>query len=83
MCILIFAETWNGKLKKSSLESVSYGRKLADNFNLETKTIIFSDSKENFELLGNHGTNEIITLNSTNLESVETSKLADIITEIA
>ena len=83
MCILIFAETWNGKLKKSSLESVSYGRKLADNLNLKTKTIIFSDSEENFALLGNYGTHEIIKLNSTNLETIEASKLANIITEIA
>ena len=31
MSIVIFAETWNQKFKKSSLEAVSYGSKIAKN----------------------------------------------------
>ncbi len=83
MCILIFAETWNGKLKKSSLESISFGKNLAENLNLKTTTIIFSDSTENFEFLGNYGTNEIIKYSSVSLENIENNKLANIITELA
>tara|TARA_S200000501_G_scaffold376709_1_gene432534 strand:+ start:4617 stop:5585 length:969 start_codon:yes stop_codon:yes gene_type:complete len=79
MCILIFAETWNGKLKKSSFEAVSYGKHLADKLGLTTKTIIFSDSTENFDLLGLYGSNEIIKYDSINLESIEANKLASII----
>mgnify|MGYP001193414652 FL=1 len=83
MCILIFAETWNGKLKKSSLESISFGKNLAENLNLKTTTIIFSDSTENFEFLGNYGTNEIVKYSSVSLENIENNKLANIITEVA
>jgi len=83
MCILIFAETWNGKLKKSSLESISFGKNLAENLNLKTTTIIFSDSTENFEFLGNYGTNEIIKYSSVSLENIENNKLANIISELA
>jgi len=83
MCILIFAETWNGKLKKSSFESVSYGRSLADKLNLNTVTIIFSKSDESFKLLGNYGSNEIIKYDSINLENIENDKLVNIICENA
>ncbi len=83
MCILIFAETWNGKLKKSSLESISFGKHLAENLNLKTTTIIFSDSTENFELLGNYGTNEIIKYSAISLNGIENNKLANIITQVA
>jgi len=83
MCILIFAETWNGKLKKSSFEAVSYGRNLADKLNLKTKTVIFSDSDDNFKLLGNYGSSEIIKYNSINLDNIENDKLANIICETA
>ena len=29
MSIIIFAETWNNKFKKSSLEAISYGAEMA------------------------------------------------------
>jgi len=83
MCILIFAETWNGKLKKSSFEAVSYGRNLADKLGLKTTTIIFSDSEENFKLLGDYGSNEVIKYDSIKLENIENNKLANIICEIS
>ena len=83
MCILIFAETWNGKLKKSSFEAVSYGRNLADKLSLKTTTIIFSDSEENFKLLGDYGSNEVIKYDSIKLENIENNKLANIICEIS
>ena len=36
MCVLIFAETWNEKLKKSSLETISFGKNLANMLNSKT-----------------------------------------------
>lgn len=83
MCILIFAETWNGKLKKSSFEAVSYGRNLANKLSLKTTTIIFSDSEENFKLLGDYGSNEVIKYDSIKLENIENNKLANIISEVS
>ena len=83
MYILIFAETWNGKLKKSSFEAVSYGRNLADKLNLKVATIIFSNSDENFKLIGKYGSNEIIKYESINLEDIENDKLANIICKTA
>ena len=45
MCVLIFAETWNENLKKSSLETISFGKNLADSLGLKTKVVIFSNSE--------------------------------------
>ena len=36
MSIIIFAETWNNKFKKSSLEAISYGSEMAKKMNLQT-----------------------------------------------
>ncbi|MBH76342.1 MAG: electron transfer flavoprotein subunit alpha [Flavobacteriales bacterium] len=83
MCILIFAETWDGKLKKSSNESISFGKHLANQLQIKTKVIIFSNSSENHETLGNYGADEIIKLSSITLERVENDKLANLISEIA
>jgi len=59
MCVLIFAETWNEKLKKSSIESISFGKNLANQLQLKTKVILFSNSPENLEKIGDYGADEI------------------------
>ena len=51
MSILIFAETWNGKLKKSSFEAISYAKKLSDNLDLKTFTLIFSKLDDSIKLI--------------------------------
>jgi len=82
MCVLIFAETWNENLKKSSLETISFGKNLADSLGLKTKVVIFSNSEENFQTIGDHGADEIHKF-SISLEGIENDKLANLISEIA
>ena len=82
MCVLIFAETWNEKLKKSSLETISFGKNLADTLSFKTKVVIFSNSEENFQTIGDHGADEIHKF-SISLEGIENDKLANLISKIA
>ena len=81
MSILIFAETWNGKLKKSSFEAITYAKKLSDNLELKTCTITFSKLDDNIKLIEEYGSDEIIKYDSIDLESID--KLAHIITNTA
>ena len=83
MSILIFAETWNGKLKKSSFEVISYAKKLSDNLDLKTFTLIFSKLDDSIKLIEEYGSDEIIKYDSIDLESIENDKLAHIMTKIA
>ena len=76
MSILIFAETWNGKLKKSSFEAISYAKKLSDNLDLKTFTLIFSKLDDSIKLIEEYGSDEIIKYDSIDLESIENDKLA-------
>ena len=83
MCVLIFAETWNEKLKKSSLETISFGKNLANMLNSKTKVVVFSNSEENLQTIGEHGADEIYKFSSIQLEGIENDKLANLISEIA
>lgn len=83
MCVLIFAETWNEKLKKSSLETISFGKNLANMLNSKTKVVVFSNSEENLQTIGEYGADEIYKFSSTQLEGIENDKLANLISEIA
>ncbi len=83
MCVLIFAETWNEKLKKSSLETISFGKKLANMLNSKTKVVLFSNSEKNLQTIGDHGADEIHKFSSTSLEGIENDKLANLITGIS
>ena len=83
MCVLIFVETWNGKLKKSSFETIYYGSQIAEKYNLKTTALIFSNSNDNFDVLGKHGADHIINYPSKNLENITNKDLANIIVEIA
>ena len=59
MSIIIFAETWNNKFKKSSLEAISYGSEMAKKMNLQTIAIVVGKC-ENLNTLGKYGANKVI-----------------------
>ena len=83
MCVLVFVESWNGKLKKSSFEAISYGRTLSKNLNLKTVAIAFSNSNNNFDILGKYGVNEIMDCSAINLKNLDNNALATIISRIS
>ena len=70
------------KTKKSSFEAISYAKKLSDNLDLKTFTLIFSKLDDSIKLIEEYGSDEIIKYDSIDLESIENDKLAHIMTKI-
>ena len=61
MSIIICAETWNNKFKKSSLEAISYGSEMAKKMNLQTIAIVVGKC-EDLNTLGKSGANKVLTV---------------------
>ncbi len=84
MSVLIFAESNNGKFKKSTLEAVSYGSELAKKLN--TEVVALADgSLDSAELstLGSFGANKVYTLSHNNLQNFDSKAYAYILGEAA
>jgi len=81
MSVIIFAETWNKKFKKSSLEAVSYGSEMAKKMNLQTIAIVVGGSEET-KMLEKYGANKIISVNNIELENLNNHQLSKLIINI-
>jgi electron transfer flavoprotein alpha subunit len=84
MSVLIFAESSNGKFKKSTLEAVYYGSQVAAQLN--TECIALADASiDSGELatLGKYGASKISTIAHQNLENFDASAYAYVISESA
>ena len=81
MSVIIFAETWSQKFKKSSLEAVSYGSEMAKKMNLQTIAVVIGGSQET-KILEKYGANKIISVNNIDLESLNNHQLSKLIINI-
>lgn len=81
MSVIVFAETWNNKFKKSSLEAVSYGSEIAKKMNLLTIAIVVGKC-EDLNILGKYGANKALTVNNTELENYTNTQLSKLIVNI-
>lgn len=84
MSVLIYAENWDGKFKKSSFELVSYGTKVAEM--LGTVSVVLSlgnVEKSELEKLGKYGPGKVISGTGNNLNifdsQVYTRVIADMV----
>jgi len=81
MSVIIFAETWNQKFKKSSLEAVSYGSEMAKKMSLQTIAVVIGGSEET-KILEKYGANKIISVKNIELESLNNHQLSKLIINI-
>ena len=81
MSVIIFAETWSQKFKKSSLEAVSYGSEMAKKMSLQTIAVVIGGSEET-KILEKYGANRIISVNNIDLESLNNHQLSKLIINI-
>jgi electron transfer flavoprotein alpha subunit len=58
--VLIFAETWNGTFKKSTLEAVQYGAACAKSLGTHAAAVVFGATTEDLAALGGHGAQRVI-----------------------
>ena len=81
MSIIIYAESENGKIKKSAYELASYGRAIADKMNFELIAVTFNLEEE--EALGKYGVEKVIKFNGQSMSNFTAAQYADNISSVA
>ncbi|WP_405608117.1 electron transfer flavoprotein subunit alpha/FixB family protein [Polaribacter sp. Asnod1-A03] len=81
MSVLVFADSSEGKFKKTAFEVVSYGKKVAEqlNTNVVAVTINACDSSE----LYTYGAEKVITVSNDALSTFNAKQYTGVITEVA
>ena len=81
MSVLVFADSSDGKFKKTAFEVVSYGKKVAEQLgiNMVALTINANDTSELYA----YGAEKIITVSNDSLSTFNAKQYASIVTEVA
>jgi len=80
MSVLVYSESENGKLKKSSFETASYGKALSEK--LETNLICVSFNCSDSKLLVKYGADKIINIDNANLKEFNSKKHSHALSQI-
>jgi electron transfer flavoprotein alpha subunit len=81
MSVLVFAETSEGKFKKSAFEVTSYGRKVAEK--MGCKLIVLSINASNTSELYKYGAEKVLSVNNEQLNTFNAKIVANIIQQAA
>jgi electron transfer flavoprotein alpha subunit len=81
MSVLVFADSSEGKFKKTAFEVVSYGKKVAEQLgtNVIALTINANDSSE----LYTYGAEKVVSVSNGSLNTFNLQQYADVITQVA
>ena len=81
MSVLVFADSSEGKFKKTAFEVVSYGKKVAEQLgtNVVALTVNASDSSE----LYTYGAEKVVSVSSDSLNTFNAKQYAALVTEVA
>ena len=64
MSVLVYAESWEGKFRKSTYETISYASETAKKFGKDVIAIAFGDeSDEELKKLGKYGARKVLATN--------------------
>ncbi|MBJ05051.1 MAG: electron transfer flavoprotein subunit alpha [Flavobacteriales bacterium] len=80
MSIITITENWEGKFKKTSFESLSYGRHIANQMN--SKLIAITIGGNNLESLIQYGADKIINITNFNFENNNNTDIAKVFSKI-
>lgn len=82
MSVLIFVDIADGRIKKTALEVISYGAKIAELLNVSANAVVLGKTEDDLNQLGKYGVKKIIQIENENLNQVETQSYTKIIAEI-
>ncbi len=82
MSVLIFVEIADGRIKKTALELISYGAKIAELLNVSAQAVVLGTTQDDLSQLGNYGVKKIIHADNEKLNQVEAESYTKIIAEI-
>ena len=81
MSVLVFADSSEGKYKKTALEVVSYGKKVAELLN--TNTVVLAFNNNDSDALYKYGAEKIVNIQNDVLATFNAKVVANIIKEVA
>ena len=79
---MVFAETQDGKIKRSALESVYYGSKVAAAQGTTCAALVLGQVEDGGKL-GAYGANEVWQVNDAKLASFDSQTYAEVIAKVA
>jgi electron transfer flavoprotein alpha subunit len=80
MSVLVFAENWDGKFKKSTYEALSYGSELAkQSGGSVTAVVVGHVTEEDLKLLGKYGAQKVLYSKNDTLNALNPSAYASVI----
>lgn len=84
MAVLVFAENWDGKFKKSTFELVSYAAGVADMLNTQVVALAIGQvSESELGSLGRYGASKIILAMADTLKTLDNQAYTKTISDIA
>lgn len=83
MSVLIFIDQAEGHVKKSSLEALSYGAKIADQLNTTAQGVIMGAVSEDLAALGKYGVKKIHHVNNETLNQFDAQLFTKVIAQVA
>jgi len=81
--ILVFIEQRNGQIKKSSLETASAAKNVADELSATIEAVVIGNSLTDAETIGQYGINDVTHLKNSDLENYSTSAYSKLLSEHA
>ena len=79
--VLVYAEAQDGKVKKSALEVVYFGAKLAESLNTTCAALILGSAGDGGKL-GSYGAKEVFQINDARLDHFDSQAVAKVIAEV-
>ena len=84
MSVLIFAENWEGKFKKSTYEAISYGSEIAKQVGGNVTAVVIGNvSDEDMKFLGKYGAQKVLSVKNDKLSALNPSAFASAIAQAA
>ena len=83
MSVLIFIDQADGHVKKSSLEVLTYGAKLAAQLGVAAEGVVLDNVTDDLAALGKYGVSNIHQIANSNLDHVDAQVYAKVIAEAA
>jgi len=83
MSLLIFLDQADGHIKKSSLEALSYGSKVAELMNTSAEAVVLGNVTDDLAALGNYGVKKIHTIKNDSLNHLDAQVYTKLVAEVA
>jgi electron transfer flavoprotein alpha subunit len=81
MSVLVFADSTDGKFKKTALEVVSYGKKVAEQ--LQSNVVVVTINAGDVSELYTYGAEKVITVSNDALNTFNAKKYASVVSQVA